>query len=151
MTICERIDEMIRDRGISRRQLALRAGIPPSTLQSAMQRNKGLSLDMLYPIAKVLGWDAASLLDEKNFWSYGDDGRIWDEDGNDITDTCGVIPLRSVSGFFQDENTKQSKNDLKEHHLSKRLLNSFFELNEEGQQKAVERVEELTEIPRYKK
>lgn len=31
------------------------------------------------------------------------------------------------------------------------LLLSFYQLNDEGQQKAVERVEELTEIPKYKK
>ena len=34
----------------------------------------------------------------------------------------------------------------------KELLNGLFDqLNDEGQQKAVERVEELTEIPKYKK
>lgn len=34
----------------------------------------------------------------------------------------------------------------------KELLNGFFDqLNEEGQAKAVERVEELTEIPKYQK
>ena len=32
-----------------------------------------------------------------------------------------------------------------------RLLAVFDQLNDEGQQKAVERVEELTEIPKYKK
>ena len=34
---------------------------------------------------------------------------------------------------------------------SKDLLTAFDQLNDEGQQKAVERVEELTEIPKYKK
>lgn len=34
---------------------------------------------------------------------------------------------------------------------SKDLLAAFDQLNPEGQQKAVERVEELTEIPKYKK
>lgn len=32
-----------------------------------------------------------------------------------------------------------------------RLLTAFDQLNDEGQSKAVERVEELTEIPKYKK
>lgn len=31
------------------------------------------------------------------------------------------------------------------------LISAFSQLNEEGQQKAVERVEELTEIPKYQK
>ena len=34
---------------------------------------------------------------------------------------------------------------------AKHLLTAFDQLNPEGQQKAVERVEELTEIPKYKK
>ena len=34
---------------------------------------------------------------------------------------------------------------------TKKLVAAFSLLNEEGQQKAVERVEELTEIPKYQK
>lgn len=33
--------------------------------------------------------------------------------------------------------------------LDDRLMNAFHKLNAEGQQKAVERLEELTEIPKY--
>ena len=54
MTVCERIDNILKERGMSRRKLAERAGIPPSSLQSALSRNSGLSLDMLHPISKVL-------------------------------------------------------------------------------------------------
>lgn len=35
--------------------------------------------------------------------------------------------------------------------LQPQLISAFSQLNDEGQQKAVERVEELTEIPKYKK
>lgn len=35
--------------------------------------------------------------------------------------------------------------------IKQRLLDAFDQLNDEGQSKAVERVEELTEIPKYKK
>lgn len=35
--------------------------------------------------------------------------------------------------------------------IRQRLLTAFDQLNDEGQSKAVERVEELTEIPKYKK
>ena len=55
MTVCERIDTILKERGMSRRKLAERAGIPPSSLQSALTRNTGLSLDMLIPISDVLG------------------------------------------------------------------------------------------------
>lgn len=55
MTVCERINTILKERGMSRRKLAERAGIPPSSLQSALSRNTGLSLDMLLPISDVLG------------------------------------------------------------------------------------------------
>lgn len=55
MTVCERIDSVLKERGMSRRKLAERANIPPSSLQSALSRNTGLSLDMLLPISDVLG------------------------------------------------------------------------------------------------
>ena len=35
--------------------------------------------------------------------------------------------------------------------MKQRLIEAFDQLNEDGQGKAVERVEELTEIPKYKK
>ena len=54
MTVCERIDEELKKRGLSRRQLAIKAGIAPSSFQSAMQRNKDISLDMLFKISDVL-------------------------------------------------------------------------------------------------
>jgi transcriptional regulator with XRE-family HTH domain len=54
MTVCEKIDTIIKAKGMSRRSLAIQAGIKPSSLQSAMQRNGQLSLDMLIPICKTL-------------------------------------------------------------------------------------------------
>jgi len=55
MTICERIDSILKEKGMSRRKLAIKAGISPSSFQTAMQRNTSLSLDMILPIADVLG------------------------------------------------------------------------------------------------
>lgn len=46
---------------MSRRKLAEMAGISPSSLQSAMTRNTGLSLDMLLPISDALGVPVESL------------------------------------------------------------------------------------------
>lgn len=61
MTICERIDAILEERGMSRRKLADMSGIPPSSLQSAIERNTGLSLDMLLPISDALGVSVESL------------------------------------------------------------------------------------------
>ena len=39
---------------MSRRQLAIRAGIPPSSFQSAMDRGKNLTVDMLQAVSSAL-------------------------------------------------------------------------------------------------
>lgn len=54
MTVCNRIDCVLKARGISRRRLAIKAGIAPSSLQSALQRNGNLSLEMLQAISTAL-------------------------------------------------------------------------------------------------
>ena len=70
MTPCERIDQILSEIKMSRRQLALKAGIAPSTLQSAMQRNKGLSLEILFKISEVLGYDVEFLQTGESRKSY---------------------------------------------------------------------------------
>ena len=62
MTMTEKIDSIIQSKKMSRRQLAIKAGIPPSSLQSAMERGKNLSLEMLEKIASALNVDMIELL-----------------------------------------------------------------------------------------
>ena len=54
MTIYEKIDADLENRGMSRRQLALNAGIAPSTLQSTMERGRNMTFEMLLKIAATL-------------------------------------------------------------------------------------------------
>lgn len=54
MAISDRIDELLKERKMSRRQLAISAKIAPSSLQSAMERGDGFSVDMLSSIAAAL-------------------------------------------------------------------------------------------------
>lgn len=54
MTVVERIDSVIQARKLSRRQLAIKAGIPPSSLQSAMERGRNISFEMIEKIAAAL-------------------------------------------------------------------------------------------------
>ena len=48
------IDAILQHKNMSRRQLAKVASIPPSSLQSAMERGKNISADMLQKIANAL-------------------------------------------------------------------------------------------------
>lgn len=62
-TITEKIDAILQQRGMSRRQLAIAANISPSTLQSAMARGKNMTIEMLQAIAAVLGVPVSSFFD----------------------------------------------------------------------------------------
>lgn len=48
------IDAILQHKNMSRRQLAKAAAIPPSSLQSALERGKNISTDMIQKIANVL-------------------------------------------------------------------------------------------------
>ena len=52
--VCGEIDKILSERKMSRRKLALKAGIPPSTLQSALARKNTLSIEMMQKIADAL-------------------------------------------------------------------------------------------------
>ena len=52
--IFDLIDTELQTRGLSRRSLALAAGIPPSSLQTAFERRHNMSLEMLFKIQKII-------------------------------------------------------------------------------------------------
>ena len=62
MTTAEKIDYIIKQKGLSRRKVAQMANIPPSTLQSALERNKNITIEMLEKIAGALNVPFFSLM-----------------------------------------------------------------------------------------
>lgn len=66
MTPTERIDTLLNSRGMSRRQLAIAAGIPPSSLQAAMARGRNLTVEVLLSVAKTLDVSPSYLLGEES-------------------------------------------------------------------------------------
>lgn len=62
MTSAEKIDLIIKEKGLSRRKVAMMANIPPSTLQSALERNKNITIEMLEKIAGALNVPCFSLM-----------------------------------------------------------------------------------------
>ena len=138
MTICERIDSILKEKGISRRKLAIKAGISPSSFQTAMQRNTSLSLDMILPIADVLGVSVGYLYsgDDKigmnnPFWKYTIGSEVWN---NGFIETS-----------FDDVYRKQQA------YLAERMRQAFNELNEEGQLEACKRVEQMSDTKEYRR
>lgn len=104
---------------MSRRKLAERAGIPPSSLQSALSRNTGLSLDMLIPISDVLGMSVEFL-----YYGIEKEPEPTAEEAQAIYD-----------GFGLDE----------------KIRLSIGGLNDIGLQKILDRIEELLEVPKYRR
>lgn len=85
MNAFERIDRWLNENHMSRRQLAIKAGIPPSTFQSAMERRNKMSDRMLQAIAPIMGTTVDSLITSDEVESpSGGRVRILDHPGSDF-------------------------------------------------------------------
>lgn len=62
MDVYDRIDQLLKEKGISRRKAAQMAKIPPTTLNTALYRKRGLSAAAVAELAKVLGASTYDLL-----------------------------------------------------------------------------------------
>lgn len=68
--------------------------------------------------------------------------------------TANSMPQEFLYGYLsgiEDERSVRAAFNYSFSDMEQKLIDLFVELNSEGQQKAVERIEELTEIPKYKK
>jgi transcriptional regulator with XRE-family HTH domain len=123
MTIADRIDHILKEKGISRRKLAVMAKIPPSSLQSAMQRGDDISFKMVTKIAKVLNIDKFEL-------------------------QLGYAP--DPHEEYELSYTSNEKKRMYE--VRKDFLEEAFDnMNETGQTRAVDLIEDLAKIPEYQK
>ena len=133
MTTGELIREARKKAGLTQAQLAEKLNIP---YQSISQWERGLrrpKVNTLYRIAAALGTNIESF--------YTDSEReisIW-SNFEGWTRACDHYDHKT-SGF-----------DYAFSATEKKLILAFSSLNDEGQEKAVERVQELTEIPRYQR
>lgn len=158
MTVCERIDALLMIKKWSRRKLAIEAGIAPSSLQSAMQRNTTLSLDMLVPISRTLGVNVSSLLEGEALEEIAKQMGIpleavysvIDKDGNSEAQKKIIAVHDAISMDHKTENIITELEAQKDDPKDIDLLAAYRKLNKEGQKIAIERVEELTLIPKYR-
>lgn len=126
MDMYDRIDELLKEKNISRRKLAIMAGVPPTTLQSAFSRKTvNLSHDTIKKIADALGVPVADLAG----WSY------FDELYPGMADEVKL--LEQISSRYGSEAPK--------------LLDVYSHLNSEGKAKAFDAVSDLSLIPKYQK
>lgn len=149
MTTCERIDALLAEKNMSRRQLAISAGIPPSSFQSAMQRNTTISLDMLFSISDVLGVSVEYL---KN----GETAN--DEIPQQELDRMAEEYLLSIYGAPENAANLNDSIPFWSHDLSRKenlifntLAAHYKRLNLRGMEEATKRIEQMTRLAEYKR
>lgn len=127
MTTTERIDAILKSKGMSRRQAAISAGISPSTFQSAMERGRNISIDMLQSLAAALDVPVSEFIEPARM-STKESRRRQEE-------RMGLEPgyLDRGEGCFN------------------RVLFAYADLNDAGRIEAAKRIEELAQLPQYKR
>ena len=124
MDVYEKIDSILEKKNISRRKLAILAGIPPTTLQSAFSRKTtNLSLESIEKIAKVLEVSPFELIG----WSY------FDMINPNIGDEVKLI------GTIEEKYGEKAVD----------LLDFYSQLNDSGKAKAIDFVSDLSMIEKY--
>lgn len=125
--------------GVSQDELALFLGVNRATISKYETGVIEPSVSQLVQIANYLEIDFGEFLDGETYQLY--QAHKSGFDAGVRSEQISNMALRSV---FEPDGYSFSESEML-------LVKAFSDLNPEGQQKAVERVEELTEIPKYKK
>lgn len=123
-----RISYLVAKKGVSLKEVATKANIPYTTLYSMVKRDgKKVEYETLEKIAQALDISVNDILEIP-----------------DASSLPGLID----SAYMDNEENITNVNEI---YRKEKLMEFFSLLNRDGQEKAVERVEELTEIPKYQK
>lgn len=137
MTVGERIGSIAKDKGINLHKLSSLAVVPYNTIYSIVKRKSNrIDMNVLPQIATALGVDLLDLLPDDMAKLY----RAGVEFGYDGSQH----EIKSISRYFESIGYSWTKPEEK-------IISAFSSLNADGQKKAIERVEELTEIPKYQR
>lgn len=178
MTIGERIKAARKRCKLTQKQLAEAADVATGTIQQYELGKRAPKAEILIKLSDILEISAQYLLYGEHYGSvsaYGNgicaysasskqeiDMMLEDRDPNSfrivfrnpftvitVDNDGGASPeeIDQIIAIYDHEEYVTNEDDKFRSHL----LLAFSLLNKEGQQKAIERVEELTEIPKYQK
>lgn len=143
------IDQILKERGMSRRQLAIAAGIPLSTMSNLFAwRTKAPSLGKLIKISDTLGVPLSAFISTDEM-----------ERTKPKCISVMVSGLEEVRRQFvkaQQEELRKSADTLnpligeEAAKQASELLYHFVRLNTAGRKKAIETLDDMTDIPKYK-
>lgn len=142
----EQIKIARKNKGWTQEQLASAIGVKRSVISKYENGTISPSADMLKSIASALDVDVVSLLTpvgvpSSAFMSFLDQKII----------ELVKLDYPSTLDFYNAFLNKEVSIMMLNGPVDRQLCNAYGKLNIDGQQKAVERVEELTEIPRYRR
>ena len=129
MTIGDLIKEARKKANLTQKELGQRIGLSYQSIAQWENNLRKPKPETLQKIANALGvsiWSLSAAGSPLEF-SYGF--------------LSGLEEERSIRSAFNYTYSKKEQE----------LIDLFFELNDDGQCKAIERIQELTEIPKYKK
>lgn len=133
----ELLDRLLKEKHISRRQLAKMLGIKPTTLQSAFERKSGMDPMIIRQMSEILECSYAQLSMTQDQWE-----AFVEESRSRFASAFTRAPKEELftESIALIEKTRKSD-----------LVAAFDKLNSEGQQKAVEYVVDLSGNPKYTK
>lgn len=153
MTTGQRIKEARKAAGMTQKDLAEKLGLAYQTLAQWENNLRNPKFETLEKIATALNVHPGELMGLVNYgddpWAPGD--NIWAspditpaqlEHLRDLRDQARAVQM-STWGVI----ARKEEPDIHE----EEILESYYKLNDAGKKVARERVEELTEIPRYQK
>ena len=154
MTIGKRIQAARKKAGLTQAQLAKECGIATITIQQYERDKREPKLDTVVKIAEILSIQPWALFGGE---LEGDD-MIAFELSDEQLELLKTFGMKSDETYFFTPGSPEADAIIEailgltsEKKSIHKMLMAFQKLNHAGQQIAIERVEELTEIPKYQK
>lgn len=152
MNLGEKIKEARKREGLSQIEAAKKSKISVNSLRLYESNQRQPRVETLQNIASALDVSVIELMTGEMQAQYYDLEDLADTVKQDMIDSAESPEEyeAAIKTKRSDIQIKMLLDNIQKEKIHK-LNSSFLQLNEKGQQKAIERVQELTEIPRYKK
>lgn len=152
MNLGEKIKEARKREGLSQIEAAKKSKISVNSLRLYESNQRQPRVETLQNIASALDVSVIELMTGEMQAQYDDLEDLADTVKQDMIDSAESPEEyeAAMKTKRSDIQTKMLLDNIQKEKIHK-LNSSFLHLNEKGQQKALERVQELTEIPRYRK
>lgn len=135
MTIGEKIKMLREQREWSQEQLAIRMGYKSRSTINKIELNiNELTQSRIFAFANIFGISPSELLDDEPL-NMDEIKERWDDHAEQISKEVSL--LDSIKDMYGEDAVT--------------MLQAFMELNASGKAKAIENIQDLTDVPKYRK